>query len=314
MDLCQVNPEFNLYDPEWPLRTYQPQAPPGEVRLRRGGPPVRPGARLDDLERVHRLRQPRPRQHPVPERPRPQLLRHRAVDPDAGRPGRAPRAASAARSSTATCCIPRGARIGYDREEDRRRHTVTEGGVVVVTADDEPLIGPIAMSRCALEAEADRAGPHQMQSSISTLPIPRSALDNRPCTFPSSRPRDSRLARQPDGRSRRVRPGRRSAAPRCRPAPRPVSARRWSCATATRAAISARACATPSPTSTARSRRRLAGQPLDQRALDARMIALDGTPTKSRLGANAIAWRVDGRRPRRAQPPPASRSTSTWPA
>ena len=21
MDLCQVNPEFNLYDPEWPLRT-----------------------------------------------------------------------------------------------------------------------------------------------------------------------------------------------------------------------------------------------------------------------------------------------------
>ena len=23
MDLCRVNPEFNLYDPEWPLRTYQ---------------------------------------------------------------------------------------------------------------------------------------------------------------------------------------------------------------------------------------------------------------------------------------------------
>jgi len=32
----------------------------------------------------------------------------------------------------------------------------------------------------------------------------------------------------------------------------------------------------------------LCGQPLDQRALDARMIALDGTPAKSRLGANAI--------------------------
>src|SRR5207249_11097351 len=30
MDLCQVNPEFNLYDPEWPLRTYQPQAPPAK--------------------------------------------------------------------------------------------------------------------------------------------------------------------------------------------------------------------------------------------------------------------------------------------
>ncbi|MEQ1573353.1 MAG: phosphopyruvate hydratase [Vicinamibacterales bacterium] len=32
----------------------------------------------------------------------------------------------------------------------------------------------------------------------------------------------------------------------------------------------------------------LLGRPLDQRALDAQLIALDGTPTKSRLGANAI--------------------------
>jgi enolase len=32
----------------------------------------------------------------------------------------------------------------------------------------------------------------------------------------------------------------------------------------------------------------LVGQPLDQRAIDAGMIALDGTPAKSRLGANAL--------------------------
>jgi len=32
----------------------------------------------------------------------------------------------------------------------------------------------------------------------------------------------------------------------------------------------------------------LAGHPLDQRAIDSRLTALDGTPTKSRLGANAI--------------------------
>ena len=30
MDLCHVNPEFNLYDPEWPLRTNQVQAPPAK--------------------------------------------------------------------------------------------------------------------------------------------------------------------------------------------------------------------------------------------------------------------------------------------
>jgi glucose-1-phosphate adenylyltransferase len=40
--------------------------------------------------------------------------------------------------------IPRGAVIGFNPEEDRRRHTVSEGGVVVVTVDDEPLIGPVA--------------------------------------------------------------------------------------------------------------------------------------------------------------------------
>src|SRR5262249_33561712 len=34
--------------------------------------------------------------------------------------------------------------------------------------------------------------------------------------------------------------------------------------------------------------RALSGSDVDQRALDDRMIALDGTPTKSRLGANAL--------------------------
>ena len=32
----------------------------------------------------------------------------------------------------------------------------------------------------------------------------------------------------------------------------------------------------------------LTGRPLDQRAIDQQLIALDGTPTKSRLGANAL--------------------------
>ena len=55
----------------------------------------------------------------------------------------------------------------------------------------------------------------------------------------------------------------------------------------------------------------LAGHAADQRALDARLLALDGTPNKSRLGANAVlgvsmaaAHAVGGRAP-------ASRSTST---
>ena len=47
MDLCQVSPEFNLYDPEWPLRTYQPQAPPAKFVFGTDG--VRCGQALDSI-------------------------------------------------------------------------------------------------------------------------------------------------------------------------------------------------------------------------------------------------------------------------
>jgi glucose-1-phosphate adenylyltransferase len=57
--------------------------------------------------------------------------------------------------------IPRGALIGFDLEEDRRRHTVTDGGIVVVTAEEEPLISPISEDALRAEAEADRTGPAQ---------------------------------------------------------------------------------------------------------------------------------------------------------
>ncbi|RPJ84855.1 MAG: glucose-1-phosphate adenylyltransferase, partial [Acidobacteria bacterium] len=47
MDLVQVNPEFNLYDPEWPLRTYQPQAPPAKFVFAEEG--QRCGQALDSV-------------------------------------------------------------------------------------------------------------------------------------------------------------------------------------------------------------------------------------------------------------------------
>ena len=34
MDLVSITPVFNLYDEHWPIRTYKPQAPPGQVCLR----------------------------------------------------------------------------------------------------------------------------------------------------------------------------------------------------------------------------------------------------------------------------------------
>ena len=157
MDLCQVNPEFNLYDPEWPLRTYMPQAPPAKFVFAEEG--RRCGQALDSIisggciisgSRVSgSILCPNVRVHSFCEIEQTILmpgvrigrharLRRTIVDRDV--------------------LIPRGALIGFNPEEDRRRHTVTEGGVVIVTAEDEPLIGPISEDALRAEAEADRSG------------------------------------------------------------------------------------------------------------------------------------------------------------
>ena len=56
--------------------------------------------------------------------------------------------------------IPRGAQVGYNEEEDRQRHTVSDNGIVVVTKDDKPFIGPISDDALRIEAEFDDRGSH----------------------------------------------------------------------------------------------------------------------------------------------------------
>ena len=157
MDLCQVNPEFNLYDPEWPLRTYQPQAPPAKFVFAEEG--RRCGQALDSVissgciisgstvrgsilcpnVRVHSFcRIEQTIMMPGVRVGRHARIRRAIIDRDV--------------------LVPRGALIGFDPEEDRRRHVVTDGGVVVVTADDEPLIGRIDDEALRAEAVADRTG------------------------------------------------------------------------------------------------------------------------------------------------------------
>jgi len=157
MDLCHVNPEFNLYDPEWPLRTYQPQAPPAKFVFAEEG--RRCGQALDSVissgciisgsRVVGSILCPNVRVHSFCDIEQTILMPGVRV----GRHARIRRAII-----DRDVLVPRGALIGFDPEEDRRRHTVTDGGVVVVTAEDEPLIG--AISEEALEAElvADRSG------------------------------------------------------------------------------------------------------------------------------------------------------------
>jgi glucose-1-phosphate adenylyltransferase len=158
MDLCQVNPEFNLYDPEWPLRTHMPQAPPAKFVFAEQG--HRCGQALDSIISSGCIISgssvrgsilcPNVRVHSFCEIDQVILMPNVRV----GRHARIRRAII-----DRDVLIPRGARIGYDPDEDRRRHTVTEGGIVVVTAEDEPLIGPISEEALRAEAEADRSGP-----------------------------------------------------------------------------------------------------------------------------------------------------------
>jgi len=157
MDLCQVNPEFNLYDPEWPLRTHQVQAPPAKFVFADEG--RRCGQALDSIisagcivsgSRVAgSVLCPNVRVHSFCEIDRSILMPGVRV----GRHARIQRAII-----DRDVFIPRGAQIGFNHEQDRKRHTVTESGIVVVTTDDEPYVGEIDEEALRNEAEFDRRG------------------------------------------------------------------------------------------------------------------------------------------------------------
>jgi glucose-1-phosphate adenylyltransferase len=157
MDLCRVNPEFNLYDPEWPLRTQQVQAPPAKFVFADEG--KRCGQALDSIisagciisgSRVAAsILCPNVRVHSFCDVSDSILMPGVRV----GRHSRIRRAII-----DRDVFIPRGACIGFHPEEDRKRHTVTESGIVVVTTDDEPLVVDPPPEALAIEGEWDRRG------------------------------------------------------------------------------------------------------------------------------------------------------------
>ncbi|MBI3932958.1 MAG: glucose-1-phosphate adenylyltransferase [Acidobacteria bacterium] len=140
MDLIQVDPVFNLYDPEWPLRTYQPQFPPAKFVLSEDG---RTGHAIDSIVSMgcivsgslveRSILSPGVRVHSYCELEDSILMPNATVNRHARI-----RKAIVDRDVE----VPGGAVIGYDPAEDRRRHTVSEGGVVVVTPGEECYVDP----------------------------------------------------------------------------------------------------------------------------------------------------------------------------
>jgi glucose-1-phosphate adenylyltransferase len=138
MDLIQVDPIFNLYDPAWPLRTYQPQFPPAKFVFDEDG---RRGSATDSLVsmgcivsggQVHRsILGLGVRVHSFCDLQDTIVFSNATIN----RHSRIRRAII-----DRGVVVPRGAVIGYDPVEDRRRHTVSEGGVVVVTPGEECFV------------------------------------------------------------------------------------------------------------------------------------------------------------------------------
>jgi glucose-1-phosphate adenylyltransferase len=130
MDLVAVTPIFNLYDTGWPIRTYQPQAPPAKTVFRGG---ERQGEVLDSLVSQGGIVSGARVEHSILG---PRVLVHSWAhledtvvfdDVEIGRHARIRRTII-----DKGVVVPPGETIGYDLERDRHRFTVSDQGIVAV--------------------------------------------------------------------------------------------------------------------------------------------------------------------------------------
>lgn len=133
MDLASVDPLFNLYDSEWPIRTYQPQYPSAKFVFAQEYQGGRLGIALDSVVcdgcivsggRVQNsVLSPNVRVNSWADVRESVLMENVEV-------GRYCRIRKAIIDKDV--CVPEGSVIGYDIEEDRKRFHVSPGGVVVI--------------------------------------------------------------------------------------------------------------------------------------------------------------------------------------
>jgi glucose-1-phosphate adenylyltransferase len=133
MDLTEVTPLFNLYDENWPIRTYREQYPPAKFVFSETGPNSRRGQALDSVVASgvivsggsveHSVLSPQVRINSFCQVKDSILMEGVSI-------GRHAKIQKAIIDKGVR--IPEGTTIGYDQDADRARFTVTANGVVVV--------------------------------------------------------------------------------------------------------------------------------------------------------------------------------------
>jgi len=138
MDLIQVDPVFNLYDKDWPIRTYQEQFPPAKTVFAGEEISGRIGLSLDSLVAGGCIISGGKVQHSILS-PNVRINSYSQVNNsilmEGVNVGRYAKIKNAIIDKDVN--IPQGMVIGYDLQEDKKRFTVTESGIVVVAKGTE---------------------------------------------------------------------------------------------------------------------------------------------------------------------------------
>lgn len=140
MDLIDVDPELNLYDQDWPIRTLQPNLPPPKFVFGSDGDPQRCGKAIDSIVCPGTIISGGGVQRSVIS-PNVRINSYASVEEsilfdgvDIGRHARIRRAII-----DKGVRIPPEMEIGFDVERDRRRgFLVSPGGIVVISKNDSP--------------------------------------------------------------------------------------------------------------------------------------------------------------------------------
>jgi len=144
MDLVSVDPVFNLYDTSWPLRTRVLQAPPAKFVFADEG--SRMGLALDSIVSPGCIVSGGRVSNSILST-NVRINSYSSVGYSILFPGvKVGRHARIFRSIIdSNVVIPEGEVIGFNEEEDRKRFTVTDSGIAVVTVDDYAEVScPIA--------------------------------------------------------------------------------------------------------------------------------------------------------------------------